>query len=50
MKKLLILSSLFIFLAASSFAQIKKHKHHKQHKHHLMKHKSDEKKIKIKEK
>jgi hypothetical protein len=49
MKKLLILSSLFIFLGTSSFAQSKKHKHHKHHKH-MMKHKSDEKKMKDKEK
>ncbi|MDQ6756120.1 MAG: hypothetical protein M3004_04210 [Bacteroidota bacterium] len=50
MKKLLILSTLFIFLGTSSFAQTKKHhKHHKHHKH-MMKHKANNKKIKDKEK
>ncbi len=40
MKKLLILSSLFIFMGTASFAQTKKHmKHHKRHKH-TMKHKA----------
>lgn len=50
MKKLLILSTLFIFMGTSSFAQTKKHKKHHKHHKHLIKHKSDEKKIKYKEK
>ncbi len=49
MKKLLILSTLFIFLGASTFAEAKHRKHHKHHKH-MMKHKADDKTVKDKEK
>ena len=48
MKKILVIVTLIIFMGSSSMAQSKKHlKHHKHHKH-MMKHKADEKKIKVK--
>jgi len=46
MKKTLLLSTIALFFAASSFASPQTHKHHKHHKHHKqeMKHDKDDQK------